>query len=503
MKRLLFALVAVLAGLAALVLAVPLLSPPTVATVGGDVFVNPPQPLQASNSPTLLRNPLLPENLVMTYRVDRLGFAAVLSSSMDGGNRWSHLPLPLPPGLDRPFAPDVAFAPDGTLFVSYVNLEGDGNVPANLWVATSKDGGLTLSPPVRVAGRLVFQARIAVDLENRAHLTWLQVTEVGVRRVAGGPNRIVSSHASDDGKTWSAPVPLSDPGRERVGAATPAIDSEGHLVILYMDYKSDRRDFEFLDGPPAEEPFALVVTRSEDGGESFSPGAEIDAGLVATRRFLVFLPEFPSLAAGRDGTMYASWADGRNGDEDVFVRRSDDGGRSFGPMVRVNDNPVGDGTDQYLPRLDLAPNGRVDVLWLDRRNDPGNVLNEAYLASSTDGGKSFDNVRLSSASSNSKVGPFNDAMLPIDFGSRLGLTSSDDTVVAAWPDSRLGNEDTGRQDIAAAAARFSTAAPDRGRLLLVIGLLGLSLLSLLGWFVAGGKGQRARATVAGKDETVL
>jgi hypothetical protein len=439
----------------------------------------------------------------------------MISSSLDNGATWQVMTLPVPPPLDRPFAPDLAFAPDGTLFVSYVNLEGNGNTPGNLWVVTSKDGGRTLSEPVQVAGRLTFQVRIAVDATNRAHLTWLQAAEVGLLRMAGGPNPILTSHSSDDGKTWSAPTQVSDATRDRVGAATPAVDSSGQLVVLYYDYKSDRRDFEFLDGPPAEEPFALVVTRSEDGGQTFSPGLEIDTQLAATRRFLVFLPEFPSLVAGRDGTMYATWADGRNGDEDVFVRRSDDGGRSWRDVVRVNDNPVRDRTDQFMPRVAVAPDGRVDVLFLDRRHDPAkNQMTDAYLASSLDDGKSFKNVRMSSQAFDARVGPVVDIKLPVDFGSRLGLVSDEDVVVAAWTDSRLGTEDTGRQDIAAAAAKVEPAEPDRGRLLAVIGLLALSLLGLLGWVLAGRgsreprpageprpRRRRGRATV--KDESLL
>jgi hypothetical protein len=505
-RRLLFALLAAAAGVGAVFAGLPLLAPGDEATAGRDVFVNPPKPIDANNSPTLVRNPRLEGNLVMTHRVDRPAFSALISSSLDNGTTWRVMPLPLPPGLDRPFAPDLAFAPDGTLFVSYVNLEGNGNVPGNLWVATSKDGGQSLSAPVRVAGRLSFQARIAVDAQNRAHLTWLQVAEVGLLRVAGGPNPIVTSHASDDGRTWSPPVPISDSGRERVGAATPAVDSEGHLVVLYYDFKSDRRDFEFLDGPPAEEPFALVVTRSEDGGQSFSPGQEIDTNVVATNRFLVFLPEFASLAAGPAGTMYASWADGRNGDEDVFVRRSGDGGRTWGAPVRVNDNPLRDKTDQFLPRVGVAPDGRVDVLYLDRRNDPqNNVMTDAYLATSSNDGKSFKSIRMSSRSFSARVGPIIDDRLPVDWGSRIGLVSDDDTIVATWTDSRLGTEDTGRQDIAAAAAKVGPAEADQGRLLLVIGLLALSLLGLVGW-VASGRSARARAprqTDGSRDESVL
>lgn len=486
MKRQLMALVSVITGVLALVVALPLLSPPLAASVGPNVFVNPPEPIDANNSPTLVRNPRLETNLVLTHRVDRPDFSALLHSSLDGGATWATIELPLPDGLDRPFAPDLAFAPDGTLFVSYVNLEGNGNVPANLWVATSKDGGRTLFPPVRVAGELAFQARIAVDASNVAHLTWLQANEVGLYRLVGGPNPIVASRSTDGGQTFTSPVVVSDPARERVGAASPVVDADGDLVVLYQDFKGDRRDFEFLSGPAWDEPFALVVTRSNDGGKTFSAGVEVDDGLVPARRFLVFLPEFPSLAAARDGTLYVAWADGRNGDEDVFLRRSDDGGRTWDAAVRVNDNRLEDGTEQYLPRVAVAPNGRVDILYLDRRRDPRrNLMTDAYLSTSSDRGATFGSERVSSSSFDSRVGPLVDQAIGIDFGSRLGLVSTGDGAIAAWTDTRLGTEDSGRQDIAAAAADIAPAPPSPVRLRMVVGLLALSLLSLLAWALAG------------------
>lgn len=485
-KRLLFALVAVAAGAAAVIAALPLLSPGEVAAVGPNVFVNPAAAIDANNTPSLTRNPLLERNLVLVHRVDRPEFSAQLHSSLDGGRTWVPTALPLPAGLERPYAPDAAFAPDGTLLVSYVNLEGNGNVPANLWVSTSKDGGRTLSDPVRVTGPLAFQARLAVDIENTVHVTWLQANAVGLFKLVGGPNPIVSAHSTDGGVTFSDPVNVSDPERERVGAPTPAIDSNGDLVVLYQDYRGDRRDFEFLEGPPWEEPFALVLTRSVDAGKTFSRGAEVDAGLVPTRRFLVFLPEFPSLAAGPGGVLYAAWADGRNGDDDVFLRRSDDGGRTWTGPVRVNDNRVRDGTSQYLPRVAVSPTGRVDVLYLDRSDDRrNNIMTHAYLATSEDGRKRFDNVVVSSQSFDSRVGPLIDPAIPIDFGSRLGLASAEDGLVAAWTDSRLGTEDSGRQDIAAAVADFVPAAPSEARQRTGVALLLLSLLALIGWAVSG------------------
>ncbi len=161
----------------------------------------------------------------------------------------------------------------------------------------------------------------------------------------------------------------------------------------------------------------------------------------------------------------------------------------------------------------MTPDGRVDVLYLDRRNDPGdNRMTDAYLATSSDDAKSFTSVRMSSQSFDSRVGPVIDDRLPVDFGSRIGLSSGDDVVVAAWTDTRAGTEDTGRQDIVAAAATVAPGDPDRTRLLTVIGLLGLSLLGLLGWVLTGRRSgprrpREARAArrpgSAVKDESIL
>ncbi|MFP5376907.1 MAG: hypothetical protein ACLGIO_09020, partial [Acidimicrobiia bacterium] len=124
--RRLLALVAVAAAAAGVVVALPLVSPGSEVAVGTDRFVNADAPIDANNSPSLARNPILERNVVLVHRVDRPGFSAQLHSSLDGGRTWQATALPLPDGLDRPFAPDAAFAPDGTLFVSYVNLEGNG-----------------------------------------------------------------------------------------------------------------------------------------------------------------------------------------------------------------------------------------------------------------------------------------------------------------------------------------------------------------------------------------
>lgn len=461
------------------------------ANVATNVLVNQPGVVEAHNSPSLAADPRAPNVVVATHRIDRPTFSAVLDSSTDGGRTWVTTALPLPRGLDRAYAPDAAFAPDGTLYVTYVNLEGQGNVPANLWLARSRDGGRTLSRPVRIAGRLAFQARLAVDRAGTVHVVWLQGRAVALFQFVGPPSPIVASRSTDGGRTFSPPVRVSDPNRRYVGAASPVIDSRGRLVVLYEDFKDDRRDFQNLPGPPWSQPFALVVTRPV-GTRAFSQGVELESGVVPTQRFLVFVPAFPSLAAGPGDTLYVTWSDGRNGDEDVFLRRSDDGGRTWSSPSRVNDNPKRDGTSQYLPRVAVAPDGRVDVVFLDRRRDRGNVMTDATLASSHDRGASFDNVRLSSKSFDSRVGPGAAPQLPIDFGSRLGVSSRDGRSVAAWTDTRLGSTDSGRQDIFAAA--YDVPGPPGGLARVpVIGALLLVALALSALGASARRTSRKRA----------
>jgi hypothetical protein len=257
-----------------------------------------------------------------------------------------------------------------------------------------------------------------------------------------------------------------------VVAPSPVIDDNGDLVIMYQDLKGNRRDFENQPGPPAELPFGLVVTRSTDKGRTFSPGVEFESDIVATRRFLPFLPEMPQLAAGPDDRLYATWADGRDGDDDVFLRSSSDGGRTWAEAVKVNDNGA-DGTAQFLPNVEVGPGDRVSVLFLDGRHDAGAKEKlDAYLATSTDGGRTFDNLRLTTRSFDESIGPTFGPDYGTDFGTKLGLAAGGGQLHAAWVDTSAGSPATGRQDVNFAAVDL----PSGSSRALVLGVVIVGLL---------------------------
>jgi hypothetical protein len=81
---------------------------------------------------------------------------------------------------------------------------------------------------------------------------------------------------------------------------------------------------------------------------------------------------------------------------DVMFARSTDGGLTWSPAVRINDDPIGNGAWQWFGTMSVAPNGRIDVIWNDTRADFLANFSELYYSSSLDAGETWsDNVPLS------------------------------------------------------------------------------------------------------------
>ncbi len=459
----------------------------------------------AHNSPTLSRNPVDKANLVVANRIDTPRYSCALHVSGDGGASWSQTAILAPPGEEaKCYAPDVTFTSDGTMYLSFVTLQGAGNVPHAAWISISKDGGRTLSKPTKALGPLSFQVRLVADpsVPGRLYLTWLQGSAVGLFKFSQTGSPIRFARSDDGGRTWRAPVQVSAPSRPRVVAPSLAVGPGGELYVLYLDLGDDRLDYEGQHqgrgGPPYQGRWKLLLSRSRDGGTNWAENV-VDRHVVPTQRFIAFIPPFPSLAVDRrNGRLYAGFQDGRLGDPDVRVWRSGDRGATW-RSTRVNDTREHDHTSQYLPKLAVAPDGRLDVVYYDRRGDRSNVMNQVTWQASEDGGKSFGaSLRVSDRRFDSRIGFGSERGMP-DLGSRLALLSADASALAVWSDTRAGREVSGKQDLRAALVSVSKhgrgASWLRGSLRyggIVVGVAGLVLLA---WWVASPAARRRRAGV--------
>ncbi|MEY2517067.1 MAG: hypothetical protein QOJ89_4425 [bacterium] len=463
------ALALVIAGVGALVVSSSYDTPRVARSLGPNLAINDgarnPLDLSANNSPTLVRNPVEQGNLVTAARVDAPTYSCTLNVSFDGGGRWTQTAIPAPKGETgaKCFAPDAAFSSDGSLYVTYVTLKGRANSPDKVWISRSTDGGKTLADPVEAPlGKHAFSVRITADprAPKRIFLTWLKAGALGLYTFSNTGNPIMAIRSDDGGVNWTNPTRVSSTSRERVVAPSPAAGSSpGELDVLYLDLGDDVLDYggghRGQGGPAYDGDWQLVLARSTDNGATWKESV-VEPAITPTQRFIVFTPPFPSIAVDADsGTTYAAFQDGRGGDADVLAWSLAKGAPDWSGPVRVNDTRRGDGTAQYLPKLAVAPNGRVDVVYYDRRGDSTNVLNEVSLQSSYDNAKTFSaRVKLSDRAFSSRIGSGQERGLP-DLGSRLGLLSTNTRAFAVWTDTRGGSVRTGKQDLARELVAFN------------------------------------------------
>ncbi len=122
---------------------------------------------------------------------------------------------------------------------------------------------------------------------------------------------------------------------------------------------------------------------------------------------------------------------------DVHLVRSQDGGGTWSAPVKVNQEAAGADAWQWFGTLAVAPNGRLDALWNDSRNDPGGFDSELTYASSDDGGVTW--------SSSQAVSPSFDPHLGWPQQNKIGdyydMVSENDVVHVAYAATFNGEQD--------------------------------------------------------------
>lgn len=372
------------------------------------------------NETTIVVDPTNPFHAVggyHSYQLNFLGATAVLhvvgttSVTVDGGLNWQEVAPPITP---YQFTGDPALAFDSTGRLYFANIadhEGPGGsfTGPSVVVAHSEDGGFTWSNPVTVAegmgaitpgrffGPQIFNDKefIAADasgtspFQNRVYVTWSKFFEIF------NPGEFlirvpIMVSFSDDGVIWSREQEISGFSSECVATISgsphecdlnqdsyPTVAPDGKVYVSFENFNT-----------PAEN--QVLIVRSSDGGATWTSPVKVDT---------LFDINFPQNSDGRDtltgcqlrysvkantaadpsdplgNTVYIVWADNRNGSStatntDVFLGRSTDGGATW--TVILVDSTA---NDQFYPWVAVAPDGRVDVGYMDRSwanpADPG------------------------------------------------------------------------------------------------------------------------------------
>ncbi|HEY7402760.1 MAG TPA: sialidase family protein [Candidatus Angelobacter sp.] len=344
------------------------------------------------NEPAIAVNTKNPQHLVVAWQIN-----ASVAFSQDGGATWKTA-SGTAPGNYR-VSGDVSLTYDaaGHAILCYIafdnlgttNYWAQGATRNGIFIRRSPDGGQTWEPDAITI--ISHESTPDIPFEDKP---WVVADTssshagnlyIGWTHFTLAASDLFFSRSTDGGKSWSTPIKLntiSGLPRDDNGALEGfhgVVGPDGTLYTIWDD----------RDG--------VMMAVSHDGGASFAKDRRIIPagpgyfGITGVSRSNGF-PQIGIDPRGskQGGNLYVAWSDYSNGDVDIFIASSADHGRTWSAPVRVNNDPIHNGKDQFFQWMAVDPqSGAVNLIFYDRRNN--NEDTTVTLARSTDGGKTFQN----------------------------------------------------------------------------------------------------------------
>ncbi|MAL59059.1 MAG: hypothetical protein CMC14_03335 [Flavobacteriaceae bacterium] len=372
----------------------------------------------AGNEPSIAVDPTNPNRIVIGWRQ----FDTVTSNfrqagygySLDGGLTWT-FPGVLNPGVFRS-DPVLDFDSQGNFY--YNSLRGNFNCD----VYQITDGGIVWSEPFPAKG---------------GDKQWMRMDRTG-----GIGDRNNYSY-------WNSNFTTCEPGqftRSTDGSFTfedcIMIDGDPFWGTLAVD----RNGALYVTGAGGGSIIVAKSSNAQDPNEAitwdFVSNVDLDGQLDAA------FPLNPQGLVGQawvdvdisnasfEDIVYVLASVKRDNDPcDVMFAKSTDGGLTFDAPIRINTDGVGG--YNWFGTMSVAPNGRIDVVWLDTRDDINNFSSRLYYCFSDDKGETWSNNEILSPSFDSTIGwPQQNKM-----GDYFDMVSDNNFAHVAWANTLNGGQD--------------------------------------------------------------
>ena len=289
--------------------------------------------------------------------------------SADGGRSWT-APVTMP-GSANGWDPAVAVAPEGVLYVSFMNSNSTYAYPV---VDTSFDFGrtfrqqATLRPPDK--NNWGDRDFTATGPHGVVYLTWdygpsaALVTSIctpgGSCAFATGDLNVVIQKSTDYGRTWGPMVHVS-PGFPASGgdSAPMVVEPSGRIDMEYQGY--DIYNLKTY----AMNPASTYFTSSTDGGRTWSPPVQVgpSAGTMSLAEWWID----GALGSDAAGNLYITW-DTQGVSTDVgWLSYSANHGGTWSAPIRVTPDT---GNATHIVQVAGGTAGTAYVGWL-ADNSPG------------------------------------------------------------------------------------------------------------------------------------
>lgn len=387
-------------------------------------------------------------------------------------NGWDNQDIGV--GSDHP----GTYANFSVLVAKSTNL-GDSWDPVMVRDARGRTGAGQAENNRPITGLAVDRTSAAQDI---VYVAWNQSLPQAAPAVPSNP---VVSVSTDGGRTYGEPAKMvgdywktvaNKPDPQKWGGGSPSltVGADGTLYGVFNGSASGQ--------PTGTQSNSILLSKSTDRGKTFSV-TEIagPSGFYQAPAAIAWSPE-----GSAEGSLHITYEDKLAkpdlGDRDVLTRRSTDGGRTWSDAKQLNDDAASateGGHSQNNPAINVAPNGRVDAVWWDFRNDIGLFTNDAYYSYSEDNGATWSkNLRVNDRSIDRRIGVWSNGY---DMRQPIGVASTDKFAVFAWDDTRNADAVTQGQDVYTAVVQheaLGSGTPDALRYA-IAALIGLSIVGLI------------------------
>ncbi len=202
------------------------------------------------------------------------------------------------------------------------------------------------------------------------------------------------TRSTNGGLTWMNPIDI--PNSPAFG--TLDVDSNGNLFIGGVELEGGQvwcvRSINAKNGaavPNFDQSTTVNLGGSIVAGQLINPQGLAGQVFLATDRSGTSTNNNIYILASVQPAGFATGTD-------VMFARSTNGGQTFSAPRRINDDPVNHAKWHWFGTLSVAPNGRIDAVWLDTRNAANNINSQLFYSSSVDGGNTWSaNVAISNS----------------------------------------------------------------------------------------------------------
>ena len=359
---------------------------------------------QLQNEEQVMYCPTDGNYIVANWRDFRLGYRQCgIGRSTDGGATWTDHLNNIEVDLAS-WQSDPTLTADrlGNFYACFLDFQPAlQNVDSSFVIfIKSTDKGATWTGPVPV---------------TNAHGAWFEDKQFITADRTGGPHdgnvyvgwarfpnptRIEFARSTNGGVSFEDTLVVGSPPSSQACGTTdagqftqPIVGADGSVYVFWSGT-------DLYDTINCNANYSMMMSKSTDGGQTwpiksrgifpFNYVGSADGGISI---YNAAAGDADITAGPFAGNIYISTCngiqDGSYYHSDVVMIKSSDGGATWTPPLRINDDPLGANVDQFHPWLTVNQDGVIATVFYDQRMDPGHFLFDVFAAYSFDGGENF------------------------------------------------------------------------------------------------------------------